>query len=729
MSLFLAGTLLLTASLLFAAILAPPGAPARMLAIWLLACGQVVLLSEVLSEGGLLGARGFVAGHAVLLALAIAAWRLAGRPRVLFMSGVEWRRAASFAAAYPFLSLFSVGVMTLTATNVAWAFLYPQLDGDANAYHLPRALYWVTLGTARHFPTSDYRLTQMPPNASFLYGWFLAFTRTFTGLHVPQAAAGLALAAAVAGLARLAGAAAPAALFAAAASLTFPVAVFQMGTCQTDLTVAAFGVTATFFGLSALRGRPEEVTRNAACFGLAVGLALGTKLTMLFLLPGLGVGLLLLGRALARREVVPRLGALLVSAVAGFLLFGAYNYVLNALESGNPIAAREGFAHFYGDRPEASLDRAESALRYARLLVLAAPAGESPGFGPLGGVLGLLAIPVAVASLVSWRARREPEALVRAVLVVIGLSFPAAYIALRPPLFIEGARYFLLAVPVVGACALPALFFPSGPGRMATVAVGISSLWIALSSTTSGYGGVRRGDYRSARFERGLREEVIASLAERLPEAFRAGATLGVAPEYNDTLFHLFRARPEYRFIPVAEEGVPRLLREGNLDAALVGQFRNEEGQGLTKFGVYLPRNSVVVRDPETFYRIHRDWFGVKVEPVADGLLVHLPLRLPKTWSGPWVLLHVASGLVRAIGDDAVLTIETRGAIDPSIRATAGGLPAPIQREGNRLSVPLHAPKSLDPPVWLDVLLERAPSDAQIALTGATLERGIPPNP
>jgi hypothetical protein len=723
MSLFLAGAFLVTASLLLAAVLAPPGAPARLLAIWLLACGQVVLLSEVLSEGGLLGARGYLAGHAVLLALAITAWSLAGRPRARVAAGAAWRRSVSFAAAHPFLSLLSVGVVGLTVTNVAWASLYPQLDGDANAYHLPRALYWVTLGTARHFPTSDFRLTQMPPNASFLYGWFLAFNRTFPGLHLPQAAAGIALAAGVAGLARLAGAAAPAALFSAEVSLTFPVAVLQMGTCQTDLTVAAFGVAATFFGLSALRGRPEEVMRNAACFGVAVGLALGTKLTVLFLLPGLGVGLLLLARALERREFVRRLGGLGVAGVAGFLLLGAYNYVLNALEWGNPIAAREGFAHFYRDRPEASLDRAESALRYARLLVLAGPAGESPGFGPLAGALGLLAIPVAVASLVSWRARREPVSLVRAVLVMIGLSFPAAYIGVRPPFLIEGARFFLLAVPIVGACALPALFFPSGPGRLATLAVGVSSLWLALSATTSGYGGVRRGDYRSARFERDLREEVMASLAERLPDAFRAGATLGVAPEYNDTLFHLFRVRPEYRFVPVAEEAVPRLLREGRLDAALVGQFRDEEGQGLTKFGVYLPRNTVVVRDPEAFYRLHRIWFGARVDTVAVGLLVRLPLRLPRSWNGPWVLLHVASGLVRAVGDEAVLTVETRGPLDTSLRATVGGVPVLIHREGSRLSVPLHAPKSLDPPVWLDVLLERAPSDATIAFTGATLSR------
>ena len=70
--------------------------------------------------------------------------------------------------------------------------------------------------------------------------------------------------------------------------------------------------------------------------GLALGLGLGTKQTLLFLLPGLALvlGLILLYRG---RSHLRGLVVWAASGLASFLLLGAYMFVVNQVNFGTPM--------------------------------------------------------------------------------------------------------------------------------------------------------------------------------------------------------------------------------------------------------------------------------------------------------------------------------------------------------------------------------------------------------
>jgi len=759
------GAAALATGMLVRARLGTRGLVSALLGIWLLFYAQVVLLAEVLSEAHALGRAGFVVGHLLLLGLSVWVWRSGGRPP----AGFSWRTVAAdvmgFVRDRPAVSLFAAAILLLGAANMAWAFRYPPLAGDSNAYHLPRAYYWLQLATARHFPTSDFRMTEMPPNPSFVFLWILSLTKGFRGLHLPQASAAFAVAIAVVGVSRLAGFGRGAALFAGAMTLTFPMVLVQMASAQTDLLAAATGLCALYFGLKSLWPGPTEGS-DAILFGVAVGLGLGTKLTLLFLLPGLGCGLLLVA-LVSGNGAWRRLGRLVAAATIGFALFGAYNYVLNVLDFGRPVASRTGWELVYAPRPAWQYDRVGNAFRYfdqildepglgtdgsllprlqdrafrvaGRILQVNvdfgtegatvraarfAPTEEESGFGP-AGFLVVLAAPVCLLAA-AWAVARggcPTGRAIEAAVLVTGFGWPAAFLVANQPWSSSHVRYFLCFVPILSAVVFPRLVGRSSFRRLLPAVLAALSLFVAAAVIRAGPGGVRRGAWRDQNFGAALKEEVITSLVGSLPASFPAGATLGVASEFNDVVFHLFRSLPAFRFVPVAEEQIPALLRAGRIEGALVGQFRNERGQAITRPGIPLPRNVLVTADPTGFFREHPVQYGLSFE---GGQKADLPIGEAKTWAEGSSHFRLAAGPIQALGSnvDLVLPVDRDLTSRDGIAASCSGLGLRVQAAGQELRLSIPESTARTEHLWLDVLLTRASGSAGITVRGhARLEQ------
>jgi hypothetical protein len=760
-ALAVAGTALLSTCVLLRALAAPKGTAARLLFLWLLAYAQIVLLSEALSELHLIGAAGYVVGHAALFLAAFAFWRNGGAPP-LFEPAREAAGAATlFLRSNRALALFAAAVGLLTVVNLAFPFLYPIVNGDANAYHLPRAYYWTTLGTARHFPAADFRLNEMPPDPSFVYAWILSLSGSFGGLHVPQWAAGLALAAAAAGLARLAGAGRASSLLAGLLTATLPVALLQAGTAQTDLTAAAAGAAALYFGLRAA-GESVSAIPDAIGFGIALGLALGTKLTVLFLLPGLAVAIVAVACSRHRSEAPRRLAGLAAAGFSGFALLGAYNYVLNVIETGNPVASKQGFELTRAKRPAWCYEKAPSVLRYlhqtldwpglargpqglprlqertfeavARGLGLDfelgdarqslrdsrfVPDEEHSGFGPVGFAAFLLSPLVLLASAAAWIRSRRPDALVRCALVVTALGWFGGFVFSGQPWMSEVIRFFLMFIPLLVA-ALVAQGSRARWGRAAGVVAAGVSLVVATSVTFQGPGGIRRGAFRAPGFGARLSEEVIASLVETLPAEFPEGARIGIVSEYNDVVFHLFRSAPRIKFVPVRETDVPSLLRSGRIDGALVGQFRSEGGQGWTRLGIPVPRNVLVVADPLRFFRAHPSQYRFEMGSREGRAAARIPLGRGIRWASGTLHLRLPAELASALGGplELVLPADRSLSSDDTIEVACNGDRAGAAVEGRTLRVEIPSACVNVDFVLMDLVLTRRPEAEPVSFRG-----------
>src|SRR5207245_6923064 len=116
----------------------------------------------------------------------------------------------------------------------------------------------------------------------------------------------------------------PASLFAALLAATLTEIALQSVTTQNDLLAASFIVAAACLALGQAR-------TDLALAGLAVGLALGTKLTTA---PGLA---LLVVFALVYRPRRARLAVLVTASAIAFAGVGFYGYGLNLIQTGKPL--------------------------------------------------------------------------------------------------------------------------------------------------------------------------------------------------------------------------------------------------------------------------------------------------------------------------------------------------------------------------------------------------------
>ncbi len=615
-----AGAVLATAVLLNA-VFPLQGRLANLLALACLSFAQIVLLSEVLSEMHFIGRTGFLVGHLMLLALAFALWWRRGRPDLW----ASWRSAKAdmskgFRPHLPLL-FFALVVLFVSFVNLGLALsTSPRyITWDPLSYHLPRAYFWAQNGTARHYYTEDIRQTEFPPNASFCYLWIMVLARSYAGLAVPSWIAGFVIAAGTAALARAAGHRRSAALFSGILFLTLPLPILHMVNEYSDLLTAAAGVCFVFFTLRALQRHagsvPWQQNHEYLYAGAAFGLALGSKYSALFLLPGAGLAFLTYAALTLRRKAVKPLVVLAVSCIVGFALLGSYNYVLNVLDFGNPLTS-------VGDIEQATSDLARLApspeltyfpgnlARYVyqmmdwslfavpgnpiyrgQLLVaqaidralnlhMAAIPGigwealgfrqghpNRTGFGPIAYV-ATVASPLLLAIFL-LRARTSGRALLSGLYIVIAWGFLVTFAALAA-WSIYKTHSFPVLVPMLLAGTMPWCYTRRRWAAVWLAPIMLVAVLTAMWVTAIGHvGALRLGNTSqvdpSDRLGGGTRRAQLDLLRDSLPP----GSVVGFAG-HRPTIFVFAEHLPEFKYVTVARGDIGTLLAENKVAAVLL---------------------------------------------------------------------------------------------------------------------------------------------------------------
>ena len=475
------------------------GVVGLVVAAYVLGVAEVTALTVLLSLVGGVGRWQYLVFEAVVLAGAVAWWRRRGRPLPLRPDFGPLRGSPlvlGLAAVVGVALLYEIFLIGLTPPNT-W---------DSMSYHLPRAVEWYQRGRVEFLENvHTERMNAFQPGAEMQILYVFALSGNEVLVEAPQFLAQLGLLAAVFGIARRAGWAAPAAAFAALLTATLSELALQSVTTQNDLVVAALAVSSAYLVLG--RTRVE-----AALAGLALGLALGTKLTVVLALPALALLALAAGGA-------RRLAAAAAATAAAVVLVGSYGYVLNLVHTGSPLGdaaevsdlqpertfggtvstvARVAFrlVDFSGfDPPERVLDAVADAGD-ATFDLLGVPQNppastqvpfeffvqtqaeeDNSYFGPLGF---LLLVPLSAAFVGAFALRRTgavPAALAAALpLYILGLALTYRY---NPWI----GRFLLTA----GALTMPlaAAVYRVRALALAVALVGVASLYAAHRHSTT----------------------------------------------------------------------------------------------------------------------------------------------------------------------------------------------------------------------------------------------------
>lgn len=542
MALFLVAFLLVALSAYFlTAVLRPSRRLTGWLAFFLFFCAIVVLTTEIASLLQQFNPLFFLSAHSLTCLAAGLAWIKRGGGEQLKLG---LRAFQAPLRKHPELLLLLLGVLLAYAVGLALLLTTPQNNYDSMTYHLARVGYWLQHGTLAPWVTPNPRQVTFPPNAEILIAWTALFTRSEQLSGLVQWLSAPVTMLAIFGLVQLLGAKRWQAIFLAALWAILPENWLQSHTTMNDLITAALltsGVTLLYTGWQ------ERGPISLALAGLAFGLAAGTKSTVALALPGLALAALLLvflpGRSAAQpsgeqpakqvasrlRPVLSRLGVVLASGMAAFILFGMFIYAQNQLTYGNPLSVpqwtgellksdlskterlaknlllytfqaadltglppviRQPVAEFEADLVQTAVERlpALQGARFGRWLtqlnrILYGPQTvheDQAWFGPL---FLLLFLPAALIQAIQGLRQRDPLRL-----GLLGLTFgfllTQAYLQEWSP---YKGRYFVLVVPLAMPLLLPWLKLRGLSGRLTRWAIILLSLLVISVTVLTNY--------------------------------------------------------------------------------------------------------------------------------------------------------------------------------------------------------------------------------------------------
>lgn len=259
------------------------GAVDRVLTTFLLVWANLVATSLLLTSLERLGHTGWFFRTSLLLALAT--WLLLRRARpaptmVAGPAGFDWKLVAALA----------VTLAPIIYASIRIAATYEPNNYDSLTYHLPRTMYYLGQGHLGHFDTGNDRQIYFPFNFNLLQLTVLIYGAPLQALNFINLATWGISGLAVYRLSRRGGLSINFSLIGAWLALTSTQVLAQATATTNDLPTAAGLLSALVF---ALRWRETRLTRDALLGGLAAGLTVGTKLTVLFFGPA--AGLLVLG--------------------------------------------------------------------------------------------------------------------------------------------------------------------------------------------------------------------------------------------------------------------------------------------------------------------------------------------------------------------------------------------------------------------------------------------------
>lgn len=240
-----------------------------------------------------------------------------------------------------FLPLLAVSIAIMYLYNVFLILYVPPNNVDSVSTHMSRVGFWLQYGS--YFPWETSKLFQIiyPVNAQLQHFWSVLFSQTDRFVGFVQWFAAIISAVAVIGLARLNSASRKQALFSGLVFLSLPAIVLQSTTTQNDLVICALFIILIYFYFNFLQTHQKL---SLIFSGIALGLAVGTKQTIFFLLPGLV--LLILYTWLVKHQIPFRQILLWgCASLLTFLMIGSQIFFSNQVKYQHPLGPKEFVAY------------------------------------------------------------------------------------------------------------------------------------------------------------------------------------------------------------------------------------------------------------------------------------------------------------------------------------------------------------------------------------------------
>ena len=219
------------------------------------------------------------------------------------------------------------------------AMFAPVRFGDALNYYFPRCTMWVQQGSISHYITPDTRELIMPVNTEFLYTWFLMLKKSEIGIAIFSYIGFLGGIYVIFNLLKELGFSLRRSFWSILAFSAFALVGIEAVTPCSDLVVGTLILSSIYLFLISTKHNDKLALVFSA---VSYAAALGAKTTAFMCLPAVVVLFGVICVVYYKKQNIKNLFKFLLYLAVFFVVFSAYNYILNYLQ----------FSNFITDEPQ-----------------------------------------------------------------------------------------------------------------------------------------------------------------------------------------------------------------------------------------------------------------------------------------------------------------------------------------------------------------------------------------
>lgn len=297
-----------------------------------IAFAQIVLDFEVLSLFNAISTGGVLILNLIVLAAAFGIWKYKQKSLWYINPQRFFRRLWYGVCKDKYLFTLFLGFCIFFAVSVFLIIISPVVNDDASAYHVSRSVFWIINKNLNHFNIGDIRNIVFPVNSEILYSWVILFTRKLVFLGAFSFVGYLLSICGIYNILDLLKFDIRKKLWVIFILTSFSsVTILSSGT-ETDIIIAGLVISAVYLFW---RGVKDKFMTPLFISAMVFALAIGTKTTAFFVIPGVGLGFCALAYYYQKRVFYKPVLYFLGFGIINFILLSSYNYILNYINFGD----------------------------------------------------------------------------------------------------------------------------------------------------------------------------------------------------------------------------------------------------------------------------------------------------------------------------------------------------------------------------------------------------------
>ena len=293
---------------------------------------SIVLNIEILSLLNSISQAGILAINILFAIISGGFWCKKGKPTFKIKSKRFFKKLYYSLMSDKYLLILGLSFLFMLLVSLFLIAIMPVSNGDAAEYHVLRSLFWLGNKNLNHFVIGDIRNLVMPINSEILYLWLFIFFKKQLFMGIFSFVGFLMSIFSLYGIIGKIGFSEQHKLWTIFIVSSLPSVIILLSGTETDIIISGLVLSSIYLFWEHLN---KTKLSDLFLSSLIYALAIGTKTPALMLMFPIGLWMVWISRKLCPQNYYKIMLSFIGFGAINFIIFSAYNYVLNLIDYGN----------------------------------------------------------------------------------------------------------------------------------------------------------------------------------------------------------------------------------------------------------------------------------------------------------------------------------------------------------------------------------------------------------